>query len=93
MKHSHTHKHIGSCADIYRHLCENLDAKLENDACREIRKRIDSCENCTALLDSLKKTVYLYREYPTPELPAKVRSELFAVIRVEKGRLKKTVRR
>jgi hypothetical protein len=84
MKKIHTHSHTGSCKDMYRHMCENLDNELDSAACREIRKHIEGCVNCSAMLDSLKKTVFLYKNYPVPEIPAAARQELFAVIQLEK---------
>jgi hypothetical protein len=81
-----THTHTLACREIYRHICENLDTDLGSEQCREIRAHIEKCDNCTAYLDSLKKTVYLYRTYPTPRVPARARRELIAKISL----LKKT---
>lgn len=89
MKNTHIHTHLLSCSEIYTHLCENLDAKIDSEECRRIKAHIAECENCTALLDSLKKTVYLYRKYPTPKVPAAARTDLFAVIRLEQKKGKK----
>ena len=76
---------------MYRHLCENLDTKLDSEECRRIREHIETCDNCTALLDSLKKTVYLYKEMPTPSLPKQLERELFAVIHLEGKKRKKFI--
>jgi hypothetical protein len=89
MKHQHTKKHIFSHSDVYKHLCENLDEKIDSESCRRIKAHIQGCEHCSAMLDSLKKTVYLYRKYPTPKIPSKIKSELFAVIRLENEKSKK----
>lgn len=93
MKQKHLHIHSLSCAEIYTHLCDNLDSKLDSESCRRIKAHIAECKNCTALLDSLKKTVYLYRKYPAPKLPASVKKELFAVLHVEKEKAKRIPRR
>lgn len=89
MKHPNIHTHLLSCADIYTHLCDNLDSKLDSEACRKIKAHIAECENCTALLDSMKKTVFLYRKYPTPKLSEKAKAELFAVVHLDKEKKKK----
>jgi hypothetical protein len=90
MKQTRTHKtihvHTLSCGKVYEHLCENLDSKLDTESCRRIKAHIKGCKNCSALLDSLKKTVFLYKKYPAPELPDTCRNELFAVIRLEKAK-------
>jgi hypothetical protein len=93
MKHRHSHKHIFSCPDVYLHLCENLDEQIDSESCRRIKAHIQECEHCSAMLDSLKKTVYLYRKYPTPKIPSKIKSELFAVIRLDKEKSKTTKER
>ena len=74
---------------MYRHLCENLDSKLNSEECRRIREHIESCDNCHALLDSLKKTVSLYKQMPAPSLQKQLEQELFAVIQLEGKKRKK----
>ncbi|MFA5834421.1 MAG: zf-HC2 domain-containing protein [Bacteroidota bacterium] len=90
MKQSHgnikKHIHTLSCGKVYEHLCDNLDAKLDSESCRRIKAHIKGCKNCSALLDSLKKTVYLYKQYPAPALPEQSRKKLFAVIHMEKAK-------
>ncbi len=83
MKHSHPHIHTLSCSKVYEHLCDNLDSKLDSESCRRIKAHIKGCKNCSALLDSLKKTIYLYKQYPAPTLPEKSREKLFAAIRMD----------
>lgn len=84
MKQSHIHIHTLSCSKVYEHLCENLDSKLDSKSCRKIRAQINGCKNCSALLDSLKKTIYLYKQYPAPKLPEQLHKKLFAVIHFDK---------
>lgn len=56
------------CADVYLHICDNLDQKLGTRRCREIRLHLRVCRNCRAYLVSLKRTVSLYRSVPSPQL-------------------------
>ena len=77
------HKHSAkSCAPVYRHICENLDADINSPQCKAIKAHIKNCPNCEAYLDSLKKTVFLYRASPVPAMPARVRKELMARIKL-----------
>jgi RNA polymerase sigma-70 factor (ECF subfamily) len=73
-----------TCKEVFNHICENLDEKINSPQCREIRRHLDRCPNCVAYLDSLKKTIRLYRAYPQPRLPEKARKKLHAQL---KGRL------
>jgi RNA polymerase sigma-70 factor (ECF subfamily) len=64
-----------TCKEVFNHICENLDEKMDSPRCREIRRHLDRCPNCVAYLDSLKKTIRLYRAYPQPRLPEKARKK------------------
>jgi predicted anti-sigma-YlaC factor YlaD len=71
------------CPDVVKHICVELDARLKSAQCREIKKHLAKCPNCTAYLDSMKKTIRLYAAYPDPHLPAKARKQLFAVLKLQ----------
>ncbi len=71
------------CPDVLAHICEELDNKITTAQCREIRRHLAKCPNCTAYLDSLKKTIKLYRTYPEKKVPQKARKELFAVLKLK----------
>lgn len=68
------------CSDVYLYICTNLDQNLNSARCRRIKKHIAGCPDCSAYLDSLRKTVSLYRAYPTPRVPPSVHRRLFKVI-------------
>ncbi len=69
------------CSDVYLYICTNLDQNLNSARCRRIKAHIAECPDCSAYLDSLRKTIYLYRAYPTPTIPRSVHQRLFKVIR------------
>jgi len=68
------------CDDVYRHICENLDQEIDSPQCREIKRHLESCPDCTAYLDSLRRTVSLYRVLPAPSLSKSAERELFKTI-------------
>ncbi len=68
------------CIEVADHICENLDSDLHQKKCREIQEHIRKCPNCYAYLDSMKKTVHLYKIERTPAVPKRLRSQLFAVL-------------
>ncbi len=74
---------------MYRHLCENLDEDLDSAKCREIKKHLQGCPDCQAYLDSLKKTVALYRMSPTPGVSQALHRKLVKVIALEMPRVKR----
>ncbi len=73
---------VHNCRDVARHLCDNLDYRIHSKECREIRRHLKDCPNCSAYLDSLKKTVRLYRSIPDPSMPSSVRKKLHAVLKL-----------
>lgn len=83
-----THRRTIQCKSVYRHICDNLDADLNSQKCREIKAHINKCKNCTAYLDSLKKTIFLYRTYPVPAISVKTEKKLFAAISLERANAK-----
>jgi predicted anti-sigma-YlaC factor YlaD len=74
---------IVHCKDVAKHLCENLDHQLNSLMCREIKKHLQECPNCTAYLDSLKKTISLYQSVSTPHLSSSVHKKLCAVLKLK----------
>jgi len=46
--------------------------------CARIERHMEGCENCRIVVDTLRKTVYLYREsVEPPSVPSDVRQRLF----------------
>jgi len=71
------------CPDVLEHICEELDTRLSSAKCRRLRRHLEECPNCTAYLDSLRKTISLYASVPSPRLPGKARKRLFAVLHLK----------
>jgi hypothetical protein len=59
---------IISCKDAANYICENLDEQIDSPVCREIKKHLQNCPDCSLNLADLKKTISLYRRYPSPKL-------------------------
>lgn len=64
-----------------RHLLGDLSLYLDGEAsaavCAEIEQHLQDCENCRVMVDTLQKTVYLYRHLERPSLPDHLRQQLF----------------
>jgi anti-sigma factor RsiW len=69
-----------TCKEIAEHICSELDEKLDSPRCRRIKEHLALCPNCAAYLDSMKKTVKLYRKYPTPKLSIQCKKKLFSTL-------------
>ncbi len=66
------------CTEVAKYVCENLDEQLNSRKCRAIKKHLQTCPKCSADLDSLKKTVFLYRTCPTPVISAQFHKKFMA---------------
>lgn len=64
------------CLRILERLSAYLDDELSGDVCKEIRAHLGECPNCEVFLDSLRHTVQLCRQRPSPSLSAKDRAAL-----------------
>jgi hypothetical protein len=68
---------------MYQFICSNLDENLSSPRCKNIKNHLDGCTDCQAYLDSLKKTVVLYRTLSTPDLPRTAHSRVLKAIQLE----------
>ena len=66
------------CSEVAKYVCENLDEQLNSRKCRAIKKHLQTCPKCTKQLDSLKKTVSLFRNCATPCISAQTHKKLMA---------------
>jgi anti-sigma factor RsiW len=78
-----THIHSASCHALKEQLSGFIDGELDDAVCAEIQRHLDSCEDCRIMVDTLKKTVVLYRESPPEAVPPDVHERLIKVLDLE----------
>jgi len=87
------HDHLAGknqCRDLLGNLSEFIDGTLKEELCTEIQEHMTGCENCRIVVDSLRKTIYLYQiTSPPPTVPDEVRERLYRRLDLEQF-LKKT---
>ena len=71
------------CQEILEGLSEYIDEELAEKTCREIESHLKGCYNCRVVVNTLRRTVTMYREVPIPEMPGDVRTRLHKVIRLK----------
>jgi len=47
-------------------ICTELGEDLDSPACKAVQQYIKTCPDCEAFVDSVKKTITLYRTYEPP---------------------------
>jgi predicted anti-sigma-YlaC factor YlaD len=73
------------CKALLGSLSDYVDGGLSEELCQEIENHIAECQNCRIVVDTLRKTVYLYHESATEsaEVPGVVRERLFRTLNLE----------
>ncbi|MGD9091322.1 MAG: anti-sigma factor [Anaerolineales bacterium] len=67
-----------SCRHLLGSLSDYVDGTLEESLCAEIERHMSDCEDCRIVIDSLRKTIYLYQETSQHEpMPEGVRERLY----------------
>jgi anti-sigma factor RsiW len=74
-----------TCKQVHRFVCEQLDQDINSPRCRAIKKHLETCQDCSEYLATLKKTVTLYRLLPPPHMPQKAHKQLFKRLTRELG--------
>lgn len=68
-----------NCGAFLEEISDYVDGVLGEALCAEIERHIADCDDCRVVVDTLKKTIYLYHETSSArtEIPTDVRSRLF----------------
>jgi len=66
-----------NCKSLLGSLSDYVDGTAQEEICRELERHLADCENCRIVVDTLKKTVYLYQANVDTDLPVAVRERLF----------------
>ena len=71
--HDHT-----KCSHYLHEISDYIDGELDPRLCQELEEHMAGCENCTVVVNTLKRTIELYQEdEANPELPEEARKRLF----------------
>lgn len=67
-----------SCRHLLASLSDYVDNDLGEELCAELERHLAECRDCQIVVDTLRKTVLLYRTTFTPPLmPQDVRERLY----------------
>jgi anti-sigma factor RsiW len=64
-------------------LSDYIDGELEQRLCAAIEAHLRDCPECQVMVDTLNKTVILYRRRGQDDLPSDIRARLYAVLDLE----------
>ena len=77
----HEHK---DCRKLLGSLSEYVDGELNEELCSVLEQHMEECENCRIVVDTLRKTVYLYHEVAeTENIPSEMRERLYKTLNID----------
>ena len=71
------------CREMLGALSDYIDDELEAHLCAAIEAHMRDCPDCQVMVDTLNKTVVLYRTRGQSDLPPDVHARLYAVLDLE----------
>lgn len=85
------HKPGSHCRKMSSVFSRYLDRELQQKLCQKLEGHLARCPDCRMYLDTMKKTITLYRSLESEPLPKTAEKRLFATIRLAgRRRPKKT---
>ena len=73
-----------SCKDMLTDLSDYIDGSAEEALCQEIEQHMEDCPDCQIFVDTLEKTIYLYRQQDEAlSLPEGSRSRLYQALQFD----------
>ncbi len=75
-----SHPRTQVCAELQAYLPEYLDEQAKESICRAIEEHLAACDHCRIVIDTIKKTIALYRDAPPETVPDQVHQRLIKVL-------------
>ncbi len=73
-----------TCRNLLSQLSDYIDGELEEALCAQIEHHLAGCPDCRAVVDTLEKTIKLYRATASrSEVPAEVQARLYKVLKLD----------
>jgi len=84
MNHEHKPHEHGDCRHLLGTLSDYVDGELGVALCAELERHLAECENCRVVVDTLRRTIYLYHATSSPDpVPDEVKERLHKRLRLE----------
>lgn len=78
-----SHEH-GDCRHLLGSLSDYVDGVAGVSLCAELDRHLAECENCRIVVDTLRKTVYLYHATSAPDpVPDDIKERLYKRLRLD----------
>ena len=74
------------CDKVLDQLSEYLDEEMRAELCEAIKNHLARCHDCKVLVDSVRKTIVLYQNHSSIEIPMQATVKLSAALAREYDR-------
>jgi Predicted transmembrane transcriptional regulator (anti-sigma factor) len=68
------------CKDLLNALNDYIDGEIDPAVCEEFEKHMADCNPCQIVVDTIKKTIIIYKEGKPYELPLEFKKKLHSVL-------------
>jgi anti-sigma factor RsiW len=69
------------CRDLLKQLNDYVDGDIDPSICEHLEEHLEECDPCRGVVDTMRKTITLYREETEIELPVEFHNRLHAALR------------
>ncbi|OJX47324.1 MAG: hypothetical protein BGO78_17825 [Chloroflexi bacterium 44-23] len=77
-------KNKNHCEELITSISEYVDGSINPQLCLELEKHLSECDNCRVVVNTLKKTIDIYRQQSAREkMPSDVKNRLLARLHLE----------
>lgn len=75
----------GHCHALLAQLSEYVEGCLSNELCADLERHLSECEDCTIVVNTLRRTIELYHKEAkeSETLPENVRERLFSRLNLD----------
>jgi len=69
------------CEDLLRMLNDYVDGDIDPAVCEQFRGHLEGCNPCKIVVDTIRKTITLYRGQEVYDVPAEFSHRLYDALR------------
>ncbi len=71
-----------TCEELKAQLSDYVEGALNPGLCAELERHLADCDNCRIVVNTLGKTILLYRNYGVAAMPDGARERLIKTLRL-----------
>ncbi len=71
------------CEELLRMLNDYVDGEVDPATCEGFEKHLAGCDPCKVVVDSIRKTIRLYKDEGVVEVPIRFREKLHQALRAK----------